>query len=152
MGEATRRATEYATGQLDGLRKEWGASYDENLSDAQAAVRHLGGDKLIAELNIVKDGKATGDNAELLRTFAKLGKQYREDGVLKGGSQPEGGGMDPAAAKAQIAKLQANSDFSKVWLNKGATGKVDGKDMTHAEAVAEMTRLYQLANPEQPPG
>lgn len=151
-GDATRRATEYATAQLDGLRKEWGAGFDENLSDAQAAARHLGGDKLIAELNIVKDGKATGDNAELLRALAKLGKQFREDGVLKGGSQPEGGGMDPAAAKAQIAKLQANEDFKKVWLNKGAIGKVDGKDMTHAEAQAEMTRLYQLANPEAAPG
>jgi hypothetical protein len=98
----------------------------------------------------VKDGKATGDNAELLRALSKLGKQFREDGVLKGGSTPSGDGMDPAAAKAQIAKLQANDDFKKVWLTKGATGKVDGKDMTHAEAVAEMTRLYQLANPEQP--
>lgn len=152
MGEATRRATEYAGKQLESLRGEWKESYDENLSDAQAAARHIGGDKLIAELNIVKDGKATGDNAELLRAFAKLGKQYREDGVLKGGSQPAGDVMDPAAAKAQIAKLQANDDFKKVWLTKGATGKIDGKDMTHAEAVAEMTRLYQLANPEQPPG
>jgi hypothetical protein len=152
MGEATKRASEYATGQLESLRKDWGATYDENLADAQAAARHLGGDKLIAELNIVKDGKATGDNAELLRALSKLGKQFREDGVLKGGSTPSGDGMDPAAAKAQIAKLQANDDFKKVWLTKGATGKVDGKDMTHAEAVAEMTRLYQLANPEQAPG
>jgi hypothetical protein len=152
MGEATKRATEYATGQLEGLRKDWGATYDENLADAQAAARHLGGDKLIAELNIVKDGKATGDNAELLRALSKLGKQFREDGVLKGGSPASGDGMDPAAARAQIAKLQANDDFKKVWLTKGATGKVDGKDMTHAEAQAEMTRLYQLANPEQPQG
>jgi hypothetical protein len=42
MGEATKRATEYATGQLRGLRKDWGATYDENLADAQAAVQASG--------------------------------------------------------------------------------------------------------------
>jgi hypothetical protein len=28
---------------------------------------------MIAELNLVKDGKATGDNAMLLKVFAKMG-------------------------------------------------------------------------------
>jgi hypothetical protein len=37
------------------------------------AAKHLGGKELIADLNLVKDGKATGDNAMLLKVFAKIG-------------------------------------------------------------------------------
>jgi hypothetical protein len=151
-GAGTKAAETYASGQIEGLKKDWGAAFDDNMTDAQAAVQHFsnGNDALIKELNIVKDGKATGDNAQLLRVFATLGKQMREDGVLKGGGNNGGSGaMSPATAKAEIAKLEKNQDFVKVWRNKDAVGKVDGADMTHADAIKRMTQLYEFAYPSE---
>lgn len=152
QGASLQSAQDYATGQLGGLKKEWGAKYDENMSDAQAALQHLsGGDKdLLAQLNMVKDGKATGDNAGLLKVFAKLGAGLREDGVIgRGGDNGGGGVLEPAQAKTQIAALMKNADFVKVWKTKGATGKVDGKDLTHDDAVGQLGQLYAFAYPEQ---
>lgn len=146
-GSSTKRATEFATAQLDGLKKEWGAGFDDNLANAQEAALHYGGKELIAELNLVKDGKATGDNAMLLKVFAKMGAQLREDGVIGKGGAPQGGAMSPADAKAVIKTLETNDEFKKIWLTKGAVGKVDGKDMTHDEAVKRMSELHEFANP-----
>lgn len=146
-GASGKRATEYAAAQMDGLKKEWGTAFDDNLANAQEAARHYGGPELIADLNLVKDGKATGDNAMLLKVFAKMGATLREDGVIGKGGAPQGGAMSPADAKTAIKTLETNDDFKKIWLTKGAVGKVDGKDMTHDEAVKRMSELYEFANP-----
>lgn len=146
-GSSTKRATEYATAQLDGLKKEWGTAFDDNLSNAQEAALHYGGKELVADLNLVKDGKATGDNALLLKVFAKMGAQLREDGVIGKGGTQTGGAMTPADAKTAIQKLEANAEFGKIWKTKGAVGKVDGKDMTHDEAVKRMSELYGYVHP-----
>jgi hypothetical protein len=67
--------------------------------------------------------------------------------VIGKGGQAQGGAMSPADAKAAIKTLEANAEFKKVWLTKGATGLVDGKNMTHDEAVKKMSELYEFANP-----
>lgn len=149
-GAGTKAAETYASSQIEGLKKDWGAKFDENMADAQAAIQHLGDKDLIAELNIVKDGKATGDNAGLLRMMAKIGAQLREDGVLKGGVNTGGtGAMEPAAAKAEITRLENDPEFKKAWLKKDGVGTVDGKQMTHAEAIARRTQLFEYAYPDQ---
>jgi hypothetical protein len=138
-GAGTKAAEAYATVQLDGLKKEWGAAYGDNLSDAQAAVAHFGGDALVNELNIVKDGKATGDNAELLKVFAKLGKTLREDGITGRGGNNSSGAMAPGEAQAAIKAKMGDDKFVAAWRNKEAPG--------HAEAVTDMAKLYGFAYP-----
>jgi hypothetical protein len=146
LENSTVQAKAYAQEQLGGLQKEWGTDFDKNVTDAAAAIQHLGGKELAAELNIVKDGKATGDNAQLIRVFAKIGAQLREDGVLKGESPP-GDGMGVDQAKQQIQKLEGDPEFKKIYLQKDSIGKYDGKDLTHAQAVEMMRGLYAAAYP-----
>ncbi len=76
----------------------------------------------------------------LARTLAKLGEQLQEDGVLGRGSA-SAGGKSPAEAKQEINALLADKAFAGTYSNK--------RDPGHADAVARMQRLYEMAHPAQ---
>lgn len=140
-GAGTKAAETYAAQQVESLKTEWGAAFDDNMSDAQAAIQHLGNEDLIKELNIVKDGKATGDNAQLLKVMAKIGKQMREDGVIGRGGEAQGGALTPDQARDAIKGKRADKDFMAKY------GSKDHPE--HAQAVQEMTKLYEFAYPPE---
>lgn len=127
----------------DALRSEWGAAYDENKGLAQQALAHYGSPELLAELEATgPDGKKNplGDSPQLMRLFAKLGAGLKEDGLLgKGGDSGAGGALSPAEARQQISAKQGDAEFMKSYMTKSHPG--------HANAVAEMERLYKFANP-----
>jgi hypothetical protein len=69
----------------------------------------------------------------------------REDGVIgKGGQRPQAARCRRRRQGGDPETGSQRDEFKKVWLTKGAVGKVDGKDMTHDEAVKKMSELYEL--------
>lgn len=71
---------------VDELRKEWGKDYDGNVNIANRAMQQFGGDDMVEFLKKteIKDGGGVlGDSPQMVRLFAKLGRQMSEDGVIK---------------------------------------------------------------------
>ena len=66
------------------LKTDWGPDYDGNVELSQRAVRDLGGEGVSTLCNdtILKDGSKLGDHPDMVRFFAKLGRQMNEDGNL----------------------------------------------------------------------
>lgn len=107
QGEVTARLGEWQKS----LKTEWGQAFDQNVAVAGRAVQHLGGEALVALMNMeLKDGGLVGDHPDILRAFAKIGGQLGE-AVLKTG---QGGGqtMTPAQAEAEARKIMASPEYS----------------------------------------
>jgi len=121
---------------LEQLRGEWrGNEFDVNVQLAQRAVKTFGSEELVKYLN----DSGEGDNPMLIRLFANIGKQLGEDQAFGGRSSQSGFVAGPEAAKAEIGKLQTDTDFQKAYMNKDAPG--------HKEAVERMERLFKVAYP-----
>lgn len=115
------------------LRTQWGAAFQQNLVQAQAAVRGLG----IDTPTIDKLQAAMGHKA-VMELFHTIGSKMGE-ATFVSGSRPEGFGaaMTPAQAKSEIKALS---------MDKGFTAKLLSKD---AEANAKWTQLHKFAFPEE---
>ena len=140
MGSAhttTSQAKAVATQQaLDGLKTEWGQAFESKLTEAKAAVAHYGDADLVAYLN----DTGLGDDPRLIKTFAKLGAQLREDGLVgRGDTGGRDGVLSPTEARQQIAHLRGDEAFKKDYMNAKAPG--------HKAAMERMTRLHQMAHP-----
>ena len=121
---------------LEQLRGEWkGNEFDVNVQLAQRAVKTFGSEELVKYLN----DSGEGDNPMLIKLFANIGKQLGEDQAFGGRSSQSGFVAGPEAAKAEIGKLQTDTDFQKAYMNKDAPG--------HKEAVDRMERLFKVAYP-----
>lgn len=133
--DAAARAQGDAAG-ITALKTEWGTAFDERVDLAKQAVAHYGGEALVAEL----DKTGLGNAPNIIKAFAKAGIQLQEDGLIgKGGGG--GGGTSPAEAQQQINALRADAQFAKAYMDKDAPG--------HADAVAKMKALHEIAYPEQ---
>lgn len=147
MQDATNKAngdalTANAKKSEEALRAEWGAAYDEKVDLAKQALAQYGSPELVAELQATgADGKKMplGDNPQLMRLFAKLGSQLKEDGLLGKGGESQQGGFSPAEAQQQIAAKKGDEKFMQAYSQKDNPG--------HAAAVTEMERLYKFAYP-----
>lgn len=131
---AARNAQALQAGEA-ALKTEFGAAYTQNMDLAHKALAHYGTPALNAELEHTGDG----NRPEVVKMFAKLGRQLSEDGILGKG----GGGGDqlasPTEAKQQINALRADKGFSAAYNN--------SRDPGHADAVARMQKLYEQAHP-----
>lgn len=129
--------------QSEAFKTELGAGYEPTLQLGVDTLAYYAkqagvGPEVIKELD--RDG--LGARPGLAKILAHMGKQLQEDGLLgKGGGAGEGG-LVPAEAKQKIAAKEGDATFMKKYRNKGEAG--------HAEAVAEMSALYQQAYPEAP--
>lgn len=132
---ASASAREAAEQQaIAGLKTEWGQAFDAKLTDAKAALAHYGGEDLVAYLNETR----LGNDPRILKTFAALGAQLREDGIVgRGGGAPDA--YSPAEAQQQINGLKADAQFMKAYTSRNDPG--------HKDAVAKMQRLYAMAFP-----
>jgi hypothetical protein len=117
---------------VETLKKEWGVEYDAKTAKAVRAVRSLGGEELTERL----DETGWGDDPVLIRIFSRIGDMIGEDGFIKGGQVTFDSTID--AAKAKIAEM-ANDPKHPLW---------DENHPAHKAAVAEQTRLFQIANPK----
>ena len=120
------------------LKTEWGAAYETNLNLAKSALTHYGDDKVSAELI----EKGLGNNPEVIKLFAKLGKQLSEDGLLGKGVAGQGG-LSPAEAKQQIHALHQDEAFMKAYRDAKAPG--------HQDAVKKIQQFYEYAYPQEQP-
>jgi len=118
------------------LRTEWGQAFDQKLGDAKAGLAHYAEGDLVAYL----EQSRLGNDPRLIKTFAKLGAQLREDGIVGRGGAGDGGMKSPTEARQEIAALRQDAQFSKAYM--------DGKAPGHKEAVERMSRLHQMAFPQ----
>lgn len=111
------------------LKKTWGAAYDQNVNAAKQGAARLGHDaKTIDALSRVMGHEGA------MKLYHQLGTAVGESAFIQG--KPTGQQiMDPAGARAQIATLKSDKGFQEKFL-KG-----------DSEAIANWTRLHQMASP-----
>ena len=136
-GQAVDREDQVA----DALRSEWGGAYEQQLDAARRGLRALGGRELVdelKELGVISQEGITR-SAALVRAFASYGKSISEDGFIA--ADGSGGHasfkLTPEQARAQIAVKRRDPSFEKAYS--------DGGHPDHAQAVAELQKLYQAA-------
>lgn len=117
------------------LKEEWGGNYDAKVKFTNEAIARLD-----------KDGrfrawmKSTGLNQEpeMLRFAAKVAESFAEDRV--GSGERPSIGMSKEAAKAKLNKI-----FSEASKEGKKHPLYNKKDPAHKDAVAEVTRLSDIA-------
>lgn len=118
------------------LKDEWGANYQQNLSLAHRGLATLAqkvlgeeqGKALLDEL----DTSGFGNNPKLVKLFAALGGEMKEDGLISGDSE-----VSAEAFEAQVAEL-----------TKPGTPFWDKFHPDHDKAVAQVQKLReQIHNP-----
>jgi len=126
--------TEKQTAEIAELKKEWGNGFEQQIKIAELAIRDFGGDELIKHL---KESGLNNDS-RLIKVFAKIGAELRED-KLPGGTSREGGGMTPEQAKERIESIK--SDRQHPYYLKDHPN--------HQAAVAEMSKLWEQRYPAE---
>ncbi|TXG77639.1 hypothetical protein E6Q11_02600 [Candidatus Dojkabacteria bacterium] len=115
--------------QLKALEQEWGAAYDTKLTEAYVAMEKLG---VVDAIAAIPDAAA---RAKAFRAFAEVGSKLGEAEFHTGGKNSSFGNvLTPAAARAKIAQLGNDQEFTTKYLN---------GDM---KAVEEFTNLHKWAN------
>lgn len=132
MEDASKNYQTQVQEGISSLRKEWGASFDQEVAAAQAAVEHLGGPEFKAYL--AKNG--LDNDPVLAKVFAKVGAMLKEDGVNVGGNAVGTGALSPAAAQDQINQIMGDMNHP-YW---------HGDHPGHKAAVEEMSKLHRFAS------
>lgn len=121
------------------LREKWGTAFDERMSLVEQTLGHyakeLGlGDALHKEIMAL----GPAQRPALGQLLAHIGLGLKEDGVLGRAA----GGSGPAAPTEATQQINAR------YADKGFMAKYgDKKNPGHADAVAEMQRLFEMAHP-----
>ena len=84
------------------LMQEYGAAFEQNMKAAYTAAQHFA-DPGMLEIELA-DGRQLGDLPEVVKMFASLANEIKEDNV-EGSAQS--GVMTPIEANREIAELQA---------------------------------------------
>jgi hypothetical protein len=121
------------TAGIDGLKKEWGDAYPENVARAKAALREFGDD---ASKKFVKES-GLNNNPFFIKMLAKVGETLAE-GKIKGEGGTGGKHYTPEQATIRIAELRASGAY------------YDANHADHLSVKKEVSQLYKLANPGKP--
>ena len=113
---------------MNGLRQEWGNSFDAEIEKGRRAVRQFGIDQ--PTLEKMEDALGT---AEMMRLFNKIGSGLGEASFEGGNGGSQTFGTSREAAAARINELKGDQEWTTKYLSGDASAK------------AEMTRLMQLA-------
>lgn len=112
------------------LEQEWGPSYDANLTTARRAAQ------LFADTpDMLQSLEYAIGGPQMLRLFHRIGKHLGEDSMA-GGSGRGQGNLSGSQARAEIARLQGDGEFSKKWLDKSHP--------EHNYAISRMQDLHRL--------
>lgn len=131
--DADRRAKiEAETVQLKG---EWGEQYQTTTERGGMALKELWGDQAGVIAAALQDKLGFLGAAKVIAKLAdKAGEpQFRQSGA--GTGSPSGMGMSPDGAKAEIARLKADQDFVKDYIN------------GNSQARERMSNLMKIAHP-----
>jgi len=132
--EATKQQELEQVKQIDGLRKEWGMAFEQNVAEAKSAVKFLND----AAFNEWLDKTGMGNNPTMIKVFNKFGQLLKEDSI-KGQPENVGGALSPANAKSELQKIHGNLDhpfYKKEHIN-------------HQNAVDEVNQLSHMAYPNE---
>jgi hypothetical protein len=126
------KSKETEQGYLKELKTEFGQAFDKKVTEANLALATLDPKGEIPKL-LAAQGLQS--HPALVRFFAQVGEQMREDGTIKGGGDPA---ITPAEAKKQMAAIF--SDMNHPYYNKDHAG--------HRQAVEEVQKLmmYQTVS------
>ena len=109
VGEHTAQLEKHREASEDENRKEWGNDYEPNVNLGNRFVKQFGGDGMVEFLNTteLKNGGVLGNDPQMVRLFAKLGRQMSEDGVFESMGKDEAadieGQIDELTQKAMTA-------------------------------------------------
>lgn len=116
------------------LKQEWGPQFDNNVKTAQLALRQLGGDELVAEIN----ASGFGNNVAFIKFMHTVGMKLLDDSAVGG----EGGGAfggTPMAAQAELERLKLDNEFQAALNTQAHAG--------HKAAVDKWLDLHKKAFP-----
>lgn len=119
------------------LKAEFGEAFEERVNLAKRAVNELGGDELKTLLNET----GLGNNAQVVKLFAKIGKEILEDRILESDKEARFG-VTPEEAQKQIMTLKSNPEFMDQYLGRNGYSKTSD---AHKHAVAKMEQLFNKA-------
>lgn len=113
------------------LQAEFGQAYVDKITVAKNVLTEVGGEELAQ--TILNSPVANDPN--VIRLLVKTAELLKDDPV-RGQAVHGLGSMSPAEAQSEIAKLQ------------GDVAYLDNNHPGHANAVAEMQRLFKIVYPE----
>ena len=119
------------------LKKLWGQEYNNRL-DAARKLIGVYSDKGPEYKDAIEQlvNSPAGNNPVLLQMMSELAETYQEKGHI--GIQGATFGTTPETALMKIQEKKADRGFMEAYL--------DDRHPGHKQSVAEITRLYQIAN------
>ena len=112
--------------ELNGLKKEWGAAFEQNVKKANIALSKYGNPEMVEMLQAT----GMGNNAHLIKFLAKVNDSVGEDS-FKG----DAGVHTPSNALSEMNSIRGNK--SHPYYDKESAG--------HKDALALMEKLAQQA-------
>jgi hypothetical protein len=118
------------------LRKDWGQGYDTNMKQAGAALGFMAKEIGADEGRLADFASHEFGSEETARLFARIAQMLGEDSLQ--GGKANGFAQGPAAARAELERLDMDEEFKKAWMNNDHPG--------HAQAIERRKRLLATAN------
>lgn len=131
MAEMTKSQETSLAENIAGLKKEWGAAFDDKLNDARNALKHFGDQEVLQHLE--RTGLA--NDTQLVRLFSKVAEVLKEDGIIQDSGSGTGR-MTPTAAREEYGRILSNMDHPYYIKD----------HPNHKAAVAEVTKLMRMSN------
>lgn len=118
---------------LDGLKSEWGAAYDQKLGKAQQTIREMNDPGLVKYL----DESGLGNDPQLIKLLAGVAEKFMKEDTEVGGK---------AGLKTKYTPKEAMVEANKLMMDmKGPYH--DKNHPNHKAAVTEVQELFAMANP-----
>ena len=118
------------------LMAEWGDTYKEKNAQAADGVLFVGGEKFLASV----EREGLNADPEFVKAMAKIGELTSEPGGLVHNGRGRGFGKSPGEAKAELASLKMDENFTNALFDKRHPG--------HKNAVERQSSLFAIAHPE----
>lgn len=136
LSDSDKSAKQNVINEMNGLKKEWGNNYDQNILRARAAVLEF------ADQNTQKFIKEAGltTNPHFIKLMTKVGETMSEDSLKRHVSSTTSvNELSPGQANEKIAEIKANSKHP-YW---------NPEHENHLAAKKEMNQLFEWANPRK---
>jgi len=120
---------------VEGLKKEWGAAFEERAGQAHKAYKSLCGDNEALRKKIEDSG--WGNDPDFVKMFYNISQQLSEDSL--GGQTQQSFSKTPEDAKAEIKEIQSQGSDGPFW---------NESHPEHERMVEKVDKLYKFAYPE----
>jgi hypothetical protein len=133
--EADKQNRQAVINQMNGLKKEWGNDYEQNIIRARAAIMEFADDGM---KKFIKDAGLT-TNPAFIKLMTKVGETLSEDTLKSHSVSQNANELSPAQANEKIAEIKANAKHP-YW---------NPEHENHLAAKKEMNQLFEWANPRK---